>query len=636
MTIHKTYMHNRIIFLLAVGLLFAVNGAIFPGCGDEATKTTLTVSGHVTLGIGLEESGVPVFVAVTNTIDKEELDADPKGSVIEMVQADPSDNSYLIDLSSSGLLPGDTIYLIAFADTDYTGNVPYPTPGDFMGIYISEKKITPGYILTSGENKGLDIEIDREVFDYDATIKGTLSGEETGLITLVAYAGQIDSSDFSGMDFSGITGYTTIEKTGETEPYEINILPYGHDLPITNLQVFALFDADRSETISPGDMIGFYPGTDDTLSEAITIPEDGATISGIDPVFRWEIPVPSEFPITLAGAFSVPDGYLDQDFPIYLIVADADDLSAILSSPYDQVKSFYKLPASGFTFDLDLTSSGLAPGDEVAVIALWDKDETGGFPAMTPGDKIGIVENKDTYSLSFPLAAGTNVIPPQGYSFNIDKNVYGFDASLSYALDMTKAGTFDPDKAKIMVLLVHVDGISFTIKPVSGEYEFDLDIDYLLGVDILPATQYDYIGIGERTDPIPARKLPILTALYHNIVVWEDNEPPQPLIKGYDHGSIDERTAYLFAILDKNGNGQLDPEDEYGYYTTTTVVVNDEDNTIDLPFFGEIVIPPAFYGIFHLPTPIPRITKRENKESRCDGETGPYWITMNPGIDPLP
>ena len=90
------------------------------------------------------------------------------------------------------------------------------------------------------------------------------------------------------------------------------------------------------------------------------------------------------------------------------------------------------------------------------------------------------------------------------------------------------------DKGKIIVVAIHVEGVHLGIN-ATGELEIEFDLDYMLAVDILSATQYDYIGIGQRKDPSPPRKLPILTALFDKVVVYENNNPPQPLIKGVDH-----------------------------------------------------------------------------------------------------
>ena len=235
---------------------------------------------------------------------------------------------------------------------------------------------------------------------------------------------------------------------------------------------------------------------------------------------------------------------------------------------------------------------------------------------------MGIVQNKETYQFTTVLNCGTNVIPPPDFEFKINKNVFDFDASILYGLDLTDAGSFGQE-SRIIVLSIHVDGVDISVA-ASGQIDLNIDIDYLLGVDILPASEYDFIGVGERSLGLCWQKeLPILTAIYEKVLVKEDSRPPEPLIKGYDHGEHKERTAYLVAILDKNGNSQLDMGDEIGYYSRTCITVNEDDErVIDLPLLGEIVVPEWFTGILHFPTPIPRITKGVNCETQSDGTKG--------------
>jgi hypothetical protein len=260
------------------------------------------------------------------------------------------------------------------------------------------------------------------------------------------------------------------------------------------------------------------------------------------------------------------------------------------------------------------------------IAALWDKDYKGGFPSPTKGDRLGLLVNKDTYQVTATLNYGKNIIPGQGYEFKINKKLYDFAANMDYAIDLSGVGNFDAETARLMVLAIHVDGVEMAVS-VAGEVELNIDMDYLLGADILPEITYDYIGIGERTDPVSPRKLPILTALYDQVVVWENNSPPEPLINGVDHGQDTERTAYLVAVLDKNGNGALDGNDEVGYYGDAVIQILDDYLPIDLPpWLGDLIIPDWFQGTLQVPVPVKRIVKGRNQEQRDDGSTGPYWI----------
>jgi len=152
-------------------------------------------------------------------------------------------------------------------------------------------------------------------------------------------------------------------------------------------------------------------------------------------------------------------------------------------------------------------------------------------------------------------------------------------------------------------------------------------MDYILGVQVVPAEDYS-------ENP---ENLNILPAIYKDIAVNLDNDPPEPLIEGegYDPAEPetvqpDERTAYLVVILDKDGDGEFDfigdedEKDEIGYYCGNTTEIDEETIEDILIFLGLYDVPDFLsylYGTYYLPTPIQRITKGENLDS-----TEPYAI----------
>ncbi|MEZ4565808.1 MAG: hypothetical protein R2860_02180 [Desulfobacterales bacterium] len=73
----------------------------------------------------------------------------------------------------------------------------------------------------------------------------------------MAYAGEVLSSDFTTISFNDVIGYETVTKTDDPVNYKMDILPYGKNVPIRDVQVFALLDANNSGRDS-GDRIGFY------------------------------------------------------------------------------------------------------------------------------------------------------------------------------------------------------------------------------------------------------------------------------------------------------------------------------------------------------------------------------------------
>ncbi len=512
-------------------------------CGVE-----MTLSGDFTLPERYTQDSPPVYIAIFDGTDPSGVLDDPFGAILYFSKVPAGKTEFLYDLSETGLCPDDEIMVIGLWDVDFEGGFPNFTPGDFIGIYIKEGKIKPSVRLEAGYNSGFHIDISREVFDYEASISGTILGNDTGDVILVAYAGEVLSSDFTGLDFNEVIGYGTFEKLESPKNYTLDILPYGKNVPIKDVQVFALLDANRSGTVDSGDRIGFYSQGED-YSTLLTI-YDGSALMDIDIEFKFDVQQASGINMSLAGAFSVPDDYLKGEAPIYVLVFDSANPAEILDDPFPVLKYFYKMPEDDNYFDIDLSTTDLVPGDSVIIAALWDRDFEGGFPNPTKGDKLGLVINKETYQFTTELNYGKNIIPPSGYEFNINKNIYDYNADIEYAIDLSDAGSFNSQSAQLMVLAIHVEGIDVSIS-LAGNIALDIDVDYLLGVDIISPVVYDHIGIGTREDPRFSRTLPILTAIYDEVVVWEGNRPPEPLIMGADHGENTERTAYLVAVLDK-------------------------------------------------------------------------------------
>nr|MDA3897516.1 hypothetical protein [Desulfobacteraceae bacterium] len=595
-------------------------------CGVE-----MALSGSFSLPSAYTEDSPPVYIAIFDGSDPEGVLDDPFDSIIYFSKVPGGETEFSYDLSGTGICPDDDIMVIGLWDVDFEGGFPNFTTGDFIGIYVEEGKITPTVRLDAGSNTGFDIDISREVFDYEASISGTILGNDTGDVILVAYAGEVLSSDFTTLDFNEVIGFTTIVKQSVPKSYTLDILPYGKNVPIKDVQVFALLDANSSGTLDSGDRIGFYSHGND-YSSLLTI-DDETVLKEIDIEFTFDVQMSSGIDMSIIGAFSVPDDYLRGEAPIYVLVFDSDNPADILEDPFVYLKYFHKMPEYDNYFDIDLSGTDLEPGDSVIIAALWDRDFDGGLPNPTKGDRIGLLINKETYQFTTKLNYGKNIIPPYGFEFKINKYIYDLNACIDYAIDLSNVDSYYSIEAQLLVLAIHVEGLEVAVS-MAGEVELDIDLDYLLGVDVISPVEYDYIGIGDRTDSSTVfsavyggRCLPILTALDEKVVVWSKNQSPEPLIKGVEHGESTERTAYLVAVLDKNGNGELDCDDEIGYYGDYVVDILDDYLSVDIPWLGDIIIPESFIGSLQFPTPIKRIVSGVNCEQREDGSEGPYWIS---------
>ena len=590
----------------------------------------LSVSGKISMPDKYALKG-PVYVAIFDASDPAGVLDDPFASILYFSKLPGGATDYFFDLSDTGICPGDEIMIVGLWDRDFTGGFPDISLGDFIGIYAQSGGISPAVDLDPGHNEGVDIFINREVFDYQASISGTLLGSDAGNVILVAYAGEVLSSDFTTISFNDVIGYEIVTKPNKPASYKIDILPYGKNVPIRDVQVFALLDANNSGTVDGGDRIGFYSKGNE-YSTLLDI-NAGAALKNIDIAFTFDVQGASGFDMSITGAFTVPGDYVYGGAPVFVLVFDSDNPADILTDPFSYLKFFYRVPENDNYFDIDLSGTDLSPGDEVIIAALWDRDFTGGLPNPTEGDRLGLLINKETYQFTTQLNCGKNIIPPYGFEFKISKNIYDINACLEYAIDLSGVGSYYSVEAQLLIFAIHVDGVEVAVS-TGGNIELYIDLDYLLGVDVISPVEYDYIGIGERTDPPSiyspvngGRCLPILTALDEKVVVWRSNRSPEPLIKGVDHGKYTERTAYLVAVLDKNGNGRLDNDDEIGYYGNYVVEIIEDKFCVNIPWLGDILIPDSFIGSLQFPAPIKRIVWGRNQEQREDGTCGPYWIS---------
>ena len=338
-----------------------------------------------------------------------------------------------------------------------------------------------------------------------------------------------------------------------------------------------------------------------------------------------------ETAIFISGTVDVGEIEEDISGPVLVAVLNTYDLEEIQENPDDTIIKFIAIDESDYTFLIDLTDEGVKEGDEIYVTAFVDNDYEGGIPFPTGGDKLGLLQNKETYAFSIELEYGVNHITAGDYKLELTKNVYDshdFDydserGSIRYTLDDGGAGSYGPE-AQFIIMAIHVGGVSINLSEgLDLRDVIQIDMDYILGVKVVPAAEYS-------EDP---GNLNILPAIYEDIIVNLENDPPEPLIEGENYGTDAERTAYLVVILDKDGDGELDyAEDEIGYYCS-------EPTEIDLGAIDDILF--RYLGILgipdlenlagllcNIPTPIQRITKGENLD-----DTEPYAIKFY-GLSP--
>ncbi len=284
----------------------------------------------------------PIFLALTNTDDFDEIENNPDGTIhtiinvgTDMVEEIYRHCNYSIKLSDYGIKAGDEVSLIAFVDNDFSYLIPELNEGDIVGFYIDKEKYSAKYIIKNSNNSGVDVEVNRYVFDFDSSVAGTIEGDETGDVLLLAYGGDIDPSNFDDIDFAAIYGFSWYNKDSIRSEYSLEILPYGHDVPIDNVNVIAVLDRNQNGKVDGGDLMGIHPNT-------VTINE--GVLPDIDIELTLELSDPSPDVIYLNGKIVAPVQYDTSDMPMFIIVIDPDSFDGLTDGDMSGVKYFVRLP----------------------------------------------------------------------------------------------------------------------------------------------------------------------------------------------------------------------------------------------------------------------------------------------------
>ncbi len=537
-------------------LLLTVNQGLATGVNVELSTEIpepsgyeILLNGTITLPDEYTPTDSPVFVIVTNASDPGDMDGDSLSDIKNFVKLEPGQTEFEIDLSNTSLRQNDDVMVIALLDTDFTAGFPEITEGDYIGFYVDEESMSTSYTLQANNN--LNIDINRYVFSFDAEITGTVNGTDNGDLTIIAYAGEINSLDFTNISFDDVIGYTNLEKETGTISYNLNILPYGYNVPIENVYLLAFLDVNRNKIRDAGDKVGFY-SNENGLPKLLTINE--GVLPNIDVNLSMEIPEPSGYTITMSGTFDVSDAFNIENKPIFIMVAKVDESSdpgAIMGGDLSALKYFYKISQGANSFEFDLSATDLVPDDNVMIIALCDNNDTAGFPNAGAGDYIGYYQNSAEFLSSISLVEGSNSIVPSGdWDFEINKIMYDHDASIIFSVDDTKLNQndvyLDPNE-HFTAIAVQKAGVNNGTEITSSAIA--INMDYFVGTASVTVPQ---TGNTNAT-----YEMNILPAIYHDIIV------------GAPFAIND---VYIFVIFDGNFDGTTDQNGYLGYYWETYLI----------------------------------------------------------------
>jgi hypothetical protein len=529
----------------------------FSSC-QALDKDDAVIAGSVAVDEAIQRAqNAPVFVAVAKDGDMEAIQHDPTNTIITIIQPDEF-GTFSIECKDYGLKSGDEVFLFAFVDNDYTGGIPFPTPGDAVGFYYNGFKLS----YTIGVDGEANILINRQQYDFDANIIGILDGTESGNVIIIAYAGDFNSSNFSDIDINAVIGYKKIVKPANPVNFTLPVMPYGYNVPIGGVYVIALLDVNDNGIPDEGDYIGFAVESGSNTPVALTVTNGVVSASTIK--FLMQIygePDTNDPPLTITGQFDAPSGYSSDpnSKPIFIVVAKGSDPNEVFTNIKNlntQTFDYIRVTQGDDTFALTLSRSKFNPGDSVFVFALWDKDYTGGLPNATAGDILGFVMNKSNFAYTVTLQQGDNQLiksgtqylfnGQNGYSFALNRIVYNHNAAIRFQLE--KGSHDDTQFANgTKVLCVAVYDTQDIAQQFLQNGTYNLDMDKII------ATADVRINHESGSDTTVYYTMPVMPALHESIPAMKD-------------GELFINNVWVLAVLDSNGNGKPDDGEYIGYY----------------------------------------------------------------------
>lgn len=494
-------------------------------------EKNLSISGSINISDAVDSSG-PLFLVLSYGNDPNQLLSDPYDRVQLIASIDKSNPDFTIDLENTSFRAGDVISIISFIDNNYHNGIPYPDKGDYLGIYFDKNSYTSGYALKEDGNTGITVDVCRIVNDFNIIVSGLIHGTESGEVTVLAYAGDISTLDISTLDLNAIIGYRRMTKSDSPAPYSINIFPFGNTPPINNVYLVAFIDKNANGKPDGLDRLGFYTTDPQKLPTPVTLCE--GLNSNLDITMTMDIPSSSGVEMSLKGFFEKPAGYDSFSRPVFILIAGDTDPNILFFDPLSVIKTFQRIPSGDYTFDIDVSNTGLAPGMDVMVMALWDRDYSSGFPDPTEDDMVGFFQNNSLLKNTITLKEGINTVEPFGdWDFNVKRKIYNHSAEIAFQFDNGDL----PDEYtlktgdQILVIAVHKDGYS---DPAIN------DMDYIVAMSTVTYQ-----------DSSSWYSCPVSPAISESI----------PISSPFGLNDL-----YLFAILDSNKNGKPDEGEYIGFY----------------------------------------------------------------------
>ena len=502
---------------------------------QEPSESPVIVSGSVTMLPEYSSAqNKDAYVILVNAGDPGDILDNLVDNVLYFEKLVPDQGYYSIDLTGVGLKAGDKAGLYILWDRDYTGGFPEMSAGDYVGYYYNHEKMSLHYEFTAGDNENVNIIVDKEIGGFEKTISGVITESEAlkqqgvtyqGQVVVFAYKGPVNSSNYTAIDYSSGVGFKTIHKP-DTGPlnYELPLLPIDLELPIMNLYLYVLYDKNANGKPDGGEYFGYHVEGNDSIPAPVTVSEDSEETINI--IVVTQVPVPSIENIRISGSILMPELFINTENPsaFVIILKDANP-EDLIDYDIDDIIYFEKIPKNETYYNIDLSSTELKTGDKIGVYILWDRDNSGGLPAFSPGDYIGYYMDNVNMTNLYTLVAGPN----PNIDITVDKEVFNFNRNLSG--NIIKDSFFELSETDYTGQIV-----LFVYNGTFDSFSFDnIDFNSIRGMKKI-----------EKNGPLPLE--------YTMGIFPFGNELPV-------------NNANVFALYDENRNGKPDYGEYYGFHT---------------------------------------------------------------------
>lgn len=222
----------------------------------------------------------------------------------------------------------------------------------------------------------------------------------------------------------------------------------------------------------------------------------------------------------ISGRISLADEYRELiSGPVFVAVSKTDDIELIEKDPASHIAVIYEADLEKGTFCIDLKDSGIVSGEDVLLFAFADNDYRGGIPNPTKGDIVGFYIDRNSFSTKYRV--GSDFLP----EIIINRYNYGHKTKVEGIIDSKEAGD--------VILVAYAGELDLTGFFDTGVSGIEIDVDSIIG----------YKKFTKSTKPV-----------FFSLSIMP---------YGFD---IPIKDAYIFAVLDENGNGKPDTGERIGFY----------------------------------------------------------------------